>query len=117
METDKTKAKECSSKSPDESFNPDTGNIDEIIVTYETLQFDNEENPEIVFQDFDEETMVDVDCNMYGGPLPEYFLIEENDLPEYSDDPDLFIVDDIDSVEKPGDDRSDKSDDFEDYYI
>lgn len=73
-----------------------------------------EEN-DVVFPCIDSELLIDVDSDMYGGPLPDEFLSEKNDLSDFDGDIKLLCDYNIDPEDEAKDRESDKWSDFNDY--
>ena len=74
----------------------------------------SEEKDDEAFPCADGEILIDVDSDMYGGPLPVDFLLNETDLSVFTNEFELLCGDDNDSKDESGDR---KYDDFDDYHI
>ena len=73
---------------------------------------------DIIFTNFDDTIIVDVDSDMYGGPWPEDVLLEETDLSDLNIETDfLYEDDDINSEGESKDMKSNKYDDINDYFV
>lgn len=135
MEKEENKGKDNILNSPNDESILDTGNDDiEVIphwrtaicegiaVTYgpdPTINkvFYSIEEDDVAFPCIDDEILIDVDSDMYGGPLPEDFLLNETDLSVLTSEFELLCGYDDDSKDESRDRKSDESDDFDDYRI
>lgn len=130
MEKEENKGKENILNSPNDEFNLDIGNDDievipqwgaaiseEISVTYGPPLILNEDNHVITFQEIDDEPIVFVDSDMYGGPLPENFYLEEIDLYDSGDEFVPLCDDIIDSDDESKDRKSNYWDDVDEHYV
>lgn len=87
-----------------------------IAVTYGPPPTLNEENIEVIFQEIDDEYIGSVNSDMYGGPLPVDFLLDEPELYDFSNDLELLSDDTIDSDDESKDRKYDNWDDTDIYY-
>jgi len=75
-------------------------------------------NDDVIFTDFDDTIMIDVDSDMYGGPWPDDVLLEGTDLSDLSIETDfLYEDDDINSEGESKDMKSNKYDDINDCFV
>ena len=135
MEKEANKGKDNILNSPDDESILDTGNDDiEVIphwktaisegiaVTYGPAPvinsfFSSIEEDDEAFPCVDGEILIDVDSDMYGGPLPVDFLLNETDLSVLSSEIELLCGNDNDLKDESRDRKSDESDYFDDYCV
>lgn len=135
MEKEANKGKDNILNSPNDESILDTGNDDiEVIPHWETAIsegiavtygpapvinsfFSSIEEDDEAFPCVDGEILIDVDSDMYGGPLPVDFLLNETDLSVFTNEFELLCGNDNDSKDESGDRKYDDFDDFDDYHI
>lgn len=66
------------------------------------------EDDDLIFTELGDEIVVDVNSDMYGGPLPDDFYIEDIDICNL-DDIEPIYLEDIESIKESTDEESEKS--------